>query len=129
MIKFTLSIAILASSLSFAQQATKQDSTRTEEIEQVVLNKKVFQRKADRLIYDVANAPVAKGSNAFDLLKQTPLITSTDDKTLKIAGKGGTVIFINGRKTKMNADGLEAFLKNTPSENIARIEEIGRAHV
>lgn len=51
-------------------------------------------------------------------------MSSTDDKTLRIAGKSNAVIYINGRKTQMDADGLVAFLKNTPAENIQKIEVI-----
>lgn len=124
MIRLILPLAILAASFGFAQETVKKDSTKTENIEQVVLSKKIFQKKSDRLIYDVGNSPVAKGSNAFDLLKETPLVSSTDGKTLQISGKSNVVIFINGRRTQMSADALQAFLKNTASENIAKIEVI-----
>ena len=56
------------------------------------MTKKVFQRKSDRFVYDVASTPVAKGNTAFGLLKETPLVSSTDDKTLQIAGKGNAII-------------------------------------
>jgi hypothetical protein len=72
----------------------------------------------------VAASPVTKGNTTFDLLKQTPLLSSTDDKTLKIAGKNNALIYINGRKTNMDADSLVQFLKNTPAENIQKIEVI-----
>ena len=88
------------------------------------LAKKVFKKESDRFVYDVAAAPVAKGNTAFGLLKETPLVSSTDDKTLKIAGKSNAVIYINGRPTQMDADGLEQFLKNMPAENIQKIEVI-----
>lgn len=110
--------------MAFAQQTPKTDSTKVQDIKEVAITKKSIQKKADRLIYDVAATPVAKGNTAFNILKETPLVSSTDDKTLKIAGKGNAVIYINGRKTQMNADALEAFLKNTPAENIQKIEVI-----
>jgi outer membrane receptor protein involved in Fe transport len=75
-------------------------------------------------VYDVAASPVAKGNTTFDLLKQTPLLSTTDDKTLKIAGKNNALIYINGRKTNMDAESLTQFLKNTPAENIQKIEVI-----
>lgn len=119
----TLIAAIFFSGLIYAQEA-KPDSEKTKEIENVTITKKVFQRKADRLIYDVASSPIAKGNTAFNLLKETPMVMSTDDKTLKITGKNNAVIFINGRKSNMNADALVEFLKNTPAENIQKIEVI-----
>ena len=123
--KIITSVLVLSASLAFAQQTNKKDTIAEEQaIQEVTLNKKIFQKKADRLIYDVANAPVAKGNTAFNILKQTPLVSSTDDKTLKIVGKNNAVIYINGRKTQMDSDSLAEFLKNTPADNISKIEVI-----
>ena len=110
--------------LSFAQEKPVQDSIKTKALDEVVVTKKVMQKKSDRLIFDVAASPVAKGNTAFQLLRETPLVSSVDDKTLRISGKGNAVIYINGRRTLMSGDALEAFLKNTPAENIAKIEVI-----
>ncbi|KFC23980.1 TonB-dependent receptor domain-containing protein [Chryseobacterium sp. FH1] len=106
-----------------AQQITT-DSTATKNIEAVTITKQVFKKESDRFVYDVANSPVAKGNTTFEILKQTPLLSSTDDKTLRIAGKNNALIFINGRKTNMDAESLAQFLKNTPAENIQKIEVI-----
>lgn len=115
--------AIFFSGLTFAQEK-KQDSVKTKSIEGVTLTKQVFKKQSDRFVYDVAASPVAKGNTTFDLLKQTPLLSTTDDKTLKITGKNNALIFINGRKTNMDAESLTQFLKNTPAENIQKIEVI-----
>jgi outer membrane receptor protein involved in Fe transport len=115
--------AIFFSGLTFAQQK-KQDTVKTQNIEAVTLKKQVFKKQSDRFVYDVAASPVAKGNTTFDLLRQTPLLSTTDDKTLKIAGKNNALIYINGRKTNMDAESLTQFLKNTPAENIQKIEVI-----
>lgn len=115
--------AIFFSGLVFAQQK-KSDSVKTKTIEGVTLTKQVFKKQSDRFVYDVAASPVAKGNTTFDLLKQTPLLSTTDDKTLKIAGKNNALIYINGRKTNMDTESLVQFLKNTPAENIQKIEVI-----
>lgn len=118
--------AIFFSGLASAQEKTS-DTTKgntTKEIQAVTITKRVFKKESDRFVYDVASSPIAKGSTSFDVLKQTPLISTTDDKNLTIAGKGRTVIFINGRKSNMDAESLAQFLKNTPAENIQKIEVI-----
>ncbi len=119
-----LSIGILASTLAFAQKKPQKDSVKTKSIEEVTLTKKVFQKKADRMVYEVASSPVTKGNNAFDLLKETPMVSSSDDKTLKIIGKNDAVIYINGRKSNMNPDAIMEMMKSMPAENIQRIEVI-----
>ena len=122
--KLIISLALLTGFAAIAQEKPKADSTKTQDIKEVVLTKQVFQKKADRFIYDVAASPVAKGNTAFGLLKETPLVSTTDDKNLRIAGKSNAIIYIDGRVTQMDAESLVIFLKNTPAENIQRIEVI-----
>lgn len=121
--RILLSIAVIFGACTFAQEK-KSDTTKTKNIEGITITKQVFKKQSDRFVYDVATSPVAKGNTTFDLLKQTPLLSSTDDKTLKIAGKNNALIYINGRKTNMDAESLVQFLKNTPAENIQKIEVI-----
>ncbi|ASW74931.1 TonB-dependent receptor [Chryseobacterium piperi] len=115
--------ALFFSGLALAQEK-KSDTVKTKNIEGITLTKQVFKKQSDRFVYDVAASPVAKGNTTFDILKQTPLLSTTDDKTLKIAGKNNALIYINGRKTNMDAESLVQFLKNTPAENIQKIEVI-----
>lgn len=115
--------AIFFAGLASAQEK-KSDTTKTKNIEEVTLTKQVFKKQSDRFVYDVAASPVTKGNTTFDLLRQTPLLSTTDDKTLKIAGKNNALIYINGRKSNMDAESLTQFLKNTPAENIQKIEVI-----
>jgi len=121
--KIIILAAAISGSVIFAQEK-KSDTVKTKSIEGITLTKQVFKKQSDRFVYDVAASPVAKGNTTFDLLKQTPLLSSTDDKTLKIAGKNNALIYINGRKTNMDAESLVQFLKNTPAENIQKIEVI-----
>lgn len=121
--KLTISLAVCSAILAFGQQENK-DSLKVQNIQEVLMTKKVFKKESDRFVYEVANAPVAKGNTTFDILKQTPLISSTDDTSLKIAGKNSAIIYINGRKSNMDAASLVQFLKNTPAENIQKIEVI-----
>lgn len=114
----------LLSGVGILAQEKKADSEKVQEIKEVTMTKKVFRKLSDRFVYDVAASPVAKGNTTFDLLKQTPLLSSTDDSTLKIAGKNNAIIYIDGRKSNLDAESMAQFLKNTPAENIQTIEVI-----
>lgn len=116
--KLLFTAALLTSLFSYSQEE------KTKDIQEVKITKKVFHKKSDRMVYDVANSPVAKGSNAFELLKETPLISTSDNASLKILGKNDAIIYINGRKSNMSAEAVLEMLKNTPSENIQKIEVI-----
>ncbi|MGV8916125.1 MAG: TonB-dependent receptor domain-containing protein [Kaistella sp.] len=122
--KIILTSLFLTGFAVFAQEKTPSDAVKTQDIKEVTVTKKVFRKESDRFVYDVAASPVAKGNTAFGLLKETPLVSSTDDKTLRIAGKSNAVIYLNGRITQMDAESLTEFLKNTPAENIQKIEVI-----
>lgn len=114
--------ALFFSGFAIAQQ--KKDSLKVNSIEAVNIKKQVFKKQGDRLVYDVAASPIAKGTNTFNLLKQTPMISSIDGKTLKILGKNDAVIYINNKKTNMDSEALIEMLKSTPSEDIQKIEVI-----
>lgn len=122
--KLIISLSILSGIFAFGQATVKNDSAKVHNIQEVLMTKKVFKKESDRFVYDISNAPVAKGSTTFDILKQTPLISTTDESTLKIAGKNNAIIYIDGKKTNMDAQSLAQFLKNTPAENIQKIEVI-----
>lgn len=82
--------ALFFGGLITAQQ--KKDSLKVNAIDAVNIKKQVFKKQGDRLVYDVASSPIAKGTNTFNLLKQTPMISSIDGKTLKILGKSDAII-------------------------------------
>ncbi|ROI02040.1 TonB-dependent receptor [Chryseobacterium sp. G0240] len=121
--RIIFAIIILSGICAYAQEK-KSDTAKTKNIEGITITKQIFKKQSDRFVYDVAASPVAKGNTTFDLLKQTPLLSAIDDRTLKIAGKNNALIYINGRKTNMDSDALVQFLKNTPAENIQKIEVI-----
>lgn len=122
--KLIISLSILSGIIAFGQATVKNDSAKVHSIQEVLMTKKVFKKESDRFVYDISNTPVAKGSTTFDILKQTPLISTTDESTLKITGKNNAIIYIDGKKTNMDAQSLAQFLKNTPAENIQKIEVI-----
>lgn len=114
--------ALFFSGLAAAQQS--KDTLKVKNIEAVNIKKQVFKKQSDRFVYDVASSPIAKGTNTFNLLKQTPMVSSIDGKSLKIMGKSDVVVYINNKKTNMDAEALIEMLKGTPSEDIQKIEVI-----
>lgn len=114
--------ALFFSGFAAAQQS--KDTVKVKNIEAVNIKKQVFKKQSDRFIYDVASSPIAKGTNSFNLLKQTPMLSSIDGKSLKIMGKSDVVIYINNKKTNMDSQALIEMLKGTPSEDIQKIEVI-----
>jgi hypothetical protein len=93
-------------------------------LDEVIITSKIFHKESDKLIYEVAQSPKAKGNNAYDLLKETPMVSNMKGTEFKILGNAQAVIYVNGRKTNMDAEAVAEYLKSLPSEQIRRIEVI-----
>ncbi len=68
-------LGILVSTTAFSQTNSKTDSTKTKKLEEVTITKKFIQQKSDRMVYNVAASPAAKGNTVLELLqKHQPLL-------------------------------------------------------
>lgn len=98
-------------------------STRLLHSVEISAAKPMIERKADRIIFNTENSIAAIGSNAFELLKQTPGVKENNG-VVSIAGKSTVSVMINGRLTQVNGSELETMLRSMPSANISSIEVI-----
>lgn len=87
--------------------------------------KKLIEKKVDRLIFNPDQAEGAKGGNALDALKLAPRI-KIDENTdeVSIVGKGAVSILINDRLMQMDPTQLSNYLKTIRTEDIDKIEII-----
>ncbi|SFN42555.1 Outer membrane receptor proteins, mostly Fe transport [Algoriella xinjiangensis] len=87
--------------------------------------KKLIEKKVDRLVFNVDQAEGAKGGNALDALKLAPRI-KVDESTdaISIIGKGSISVMINDRLMQMDATQLANYLKTIRTEDIDKIEVI-----
>lgn len=90
---------------------------------QLVAQKKILERKIDRLIFNVQNVPEASGTNALELFEITPRLRVQNNQ-LKMIGKNSMQVMINGRLLPFKDGDLTAYLTTLSSENIKRIEVI-----
>ncbi|MFZ4929944.1 TonB-dependent receptor domain-containing protein [Chryseobacterium sp. Mn2064] len=96
------------------------------QIEGVTLTarKKLIERKADRLVFNVANSVASQGMDGADALGTTPLVKVDENTGISIAGKSGVAIMINERILNLSGSELVNYLKSLRSENIEKIEVI-----
>jgi len=94
-------------------------------IEQVTITKekKIIERKVDRLVFNVENAPETLGQDVMDVLKIVPRVKVINDK-ISIIGKGEMSVMIDGRITNLSGDDLANYLKTLRSDDIKSIEVI-----
>jgi len=97
----------------------------TTELGEIVLQaeKKLVERKADRLVFNTANSIASQGMDAIEALSNTPLVKVQNDK-ISIVGKSGVTIMINDKIVHLQAEALTNYLKTLRSDDIEKIEVI-----
>ncbi|WP_291867223.1 TonB-dependent receptor [Maribacter sp.] len=88
----------------------------------VTLQKPRLERKADRLVFNIANTALAD-SDIWDVLKRTPSVLISGDK-LQIKGQDNIGVMINNKKVNLPTEDLYNLLSGTSASNVESIEVI-----
>ncbi len=99
---------------------------RTQRLGEVVVKTKrpVIEMQADKMVLNVQNDITAAGSTLFEVLQKAPGVSVTNDETIKLAGKLGVNILVDGRPVQMSEKDLANYLKSTPVSLVDKIEVI-----
>lgn len=97
----------------------------TKELEQVLVtgNKKLIERKIDRMVFNVEKSFASSSGTALDVLKKTPKL-KFDGSNIKIIGKNSVKIMIDNRIVELSGESLINYLQSISSEAIKSIEII-----
>jgi outer membrane receptor protein involved in Fe transport len=87
----------------------------------IVAQRPLFEQKADRLIVNVANSPVAAGGTALEILQKVPGIAIIQDK-ITLGGNQNIQIWLDGKPSQYTD--MNAVLRDMPGDQIDRIELI-----
>lgn len=118
-----LFIATILSSATFAQ--TQKDSLKEIEQVNILVKKKLLERKADRLIFNVDASIASQGMDAGETLANVPMLKVDENLgTISITGKSSVNVMINGKMLNLSGTALLNYLKSIRSENISKIEVI-----
>lgn len=91
----------------------------------VTSQKKLIEKKVDRLVFNVDQAEGAKGGNALDALRLAPRIKVDENSdAISIIGKGTVTVMIDDRLMQMSSTQLANYLKTIRAEEIEKIEVI-----
>ncbi len=99
--------------------------TSTIALKEVLIDpkKKLLERKADRLVFNVENSTSASGGTAIDALRVTPGVQIKED-AIRISGKSTVLVLIDDRPTYLTGDELTRYLENIQANDIKSIEVI-----
>ncbi|AEW85131.1 TonB-dependent receptor [Flavobacterium columnare] len=97
----------------------------TKKLEEISITsqKKIIERKVDRVIFNVQNSARASNGDALEALKVTPGIRVQNDVVTMI-GKGGMGLMIDDRLMALSGEDLTNYLKTIAADNIKSIEVI-----
>lgn len=121
-LKYLFIISLISSAVS--AQIQKDSIQRLEQVN-LLAKKKLIERKADRLIFNVENSIASQGMDASETLANVPLLKVNENQGLiSIVGKSSLSVMVNGRMLNLSGTALFNYLKSIRSENIAKIEVI-----
>ncbi|MDR0206180.1 MAG: TonB-dependent receptor family protein [Bacteroidales bacterium] len=84
----------------------------------VTVSRPAIIREVDKFVIpQIYNSPLAQGKNIMDFLGYAPLLKVNLEGYLEVLGKGRTTIYVNGRKSNIDLQGV-------PAENIEKVEII-----
>lgn len=90
----------------------------------VTARKKLIERKADRMIFNVSNSVASQGMDGLQTLDATPQIKVDENAGISMVGKSGVSVMVNERMLNLSGSELINYLRSLRSENIEKIEVI-----
>ncbi|WP_400191098.1 outer membrane beta-barrel protein [Hymenobacter sp. B81] len=106
-----------------ALQLAASAATTLKEV-QVVGQKPLFEREADRTIVNVEGSTLAAGNTSLDVLRRSPGVTVDANDNLALRGRQGLLVLIDGKRQPMSGTELADYLRALPAEQLKSIELI-----
>ncbi len=124
-------LLIFVFSYSFTAKTQVIDSLSKDTIKNILLNQVVVINnsipiiiKTDKVLLNVEAMVNAAGLNALELLRQAPGLTVDGQDNVKMSGKNGIQILLDGRLQTLSNQQVISLLKGTNAANIKSIEII-----
>ncbi len=122
----TLHILAMLPALALAQQPVVTDTLPDQQLNAVTVRtqKILIRTDADKTVLNVADDATAQGKTAYELLQQAPGVAIDPNENIRMAGKPGVLVFIDGKPTNLSAADLANLLRATPAASIDKVELI-----
>ncbi|MEZ0611290.1 TonB-dependent receptor domain-containing protein [Fibrella sp. WM1] len=87
--------------------------------------RKVYiEQQADKTVLNVATNDAAQSKTAYELLQQAPGVVVDPNDNIRMAGKQGVNVYIDGKPANLSSADVANLLRATPASNIATVELI-----
>lgn len=117
--RFPLAIEADKADLHFVLDSIAQDLSGVT----VASRKQIYERKVDRMVFNVENSVSASSGDLLSALKATPSVLVKDDD-IQIIGKSSVRVMIDDRIVQLSGDGLISYLRSMSAEDVKSIEVI-----
>ena len=126
MTRIFLSLFLLVPALTLAQQLTPADTLPDRQLQAITVRgqKQLIRTDADKTVLNVADDATAQGKTAYELLQQAPGVVIDPNDNIRMAGKQGAAVFIDGKPTNLSATEVANLLRATPAATIDNVELI-----
>ena len=86
--------------------------------------KPLIEVRADKTVFNVENSINSTGSTAYELLQKAPGVVVDNNDNVTLKGRGGVLIQIDGKDTRLSQEELGDYLKSIQSVDVESIELI-----
>jgi hypothetical protein len=90
----------------------------------VVGEKPFIEKQADKTVVNIENSIIQNGSSIIEVFEKLPGVIVDQDGNIKIRGKQGVIVVIDGKQTALSGQDLVNMLKGMSASNIQKIEII-----
>ena len=90
----------------------------------IIGRRALFERRVDRLVFNVESAVAITGGNAIDALRIVPGVRVDPNDQISMIARGNMIVTVDGRILPLSGDQLIAYLRNLSTESIQSIEVI-----
>ncbi|MDM1349580.1 TonB-dependent receptor [Myroides marinus] len=88
----------------------------------ITSHRKALKVTPGKATLNIEQSNLAKTQSAYDVLKTLPGVTVSQNGELKIKGKSGVTVLMDGQPTQLSAEQLKTILKGTPGSTLQSIE-------
>lgn len=121
---FTASFAFKAEkSLEMPAIKMEQSAVQLKQAE-VSAFRPLIEVKPDKTVFNVESSISATGSTAYELLQKAPGVVVDNNDNITLKGRGGVVVQIDGKDSRLSEEELANYLKNIQSTDVEAIEII-----
>ncbi len=82
----------------------------------------LVENKIDKTVVNVDASATNTGLSALEVLEKSPGVTVDNDGNIKLKGKQGVIIMIDGKPAYLSGQDLTNYLRNLPSNQLDQIE-------